>query len=145
MAFAISEKITRAPLLDLFISLFTWMPWAAGAWLGGWRGVVAALVAQFFAIHAFCLTDRILRGKKGRTLTDAQNKLLGPVRNQLALFATTPAVLLFVIARLTEIFVYTPVAWLAKLPDLSPRRLGESLAPQIRRPDRLRSALVLVL
>ncbi|MES2919948.1 MAG: hypothetical protein V4819_00260 [Verrucomicrobiota bacterium] len=117
VAFAISEKITRAPLLDIFISLFTWMPWAAGAWLDGWLGVVAALVAQFVGIHVFCLTDRIIRGKKGRTLTDAQNKLLGPVRNQLALFATVPAVLVFVGARLTEIFLYPVVARLAKMPQ----------------------------
>lgn len=116
VAFAISEKITRAPLLDFFISLFTWMPWVAGAWLGGWRGVVAALIAQFFAIHAFCLTDRIVRGKKGRTLTDAQNRLLGPVRNQLAVFATVPAVLVFVTARLVELTVYPVVARLAKMP-----------------------------
>lgn len=116
LAYAVTEMITRAPWLDAFISFFTWVPWAAGAWLSGWRGVLAALVAQLLAIHAFCVIDRLIRGKQSRTLTDAQAVVLGPVRNHLALLATTPAVLLFVICRVTEVLVYTPVAWLAKLP-----------------------------
>ena len=116
VAFAVSEKITRAPMLDFFISLFTWMPWVAGAWLAGWLGIVAALCAQFLALHGFCLSDRLMRGKKGRTLTDAQNKLLGPVRNQIALLATTPAVPLFALVRVIEVLVYPAVAWIAKMP-----------------------------
>lgn len=116
IAFAISEKITRAPMLDFFISLFTWMPWVVGGWLAGWLGIVASLCAQFFALHVFCLADRLIRGKKGRTLTGAQNKLLGPVRNQIALLATTPAVPLFALVRVIELLVYPVVAWLAKLP-----------------------------
>ena len=116
-AFAISERITRAPLLDLFISLFTWAPWVAGYVLGGGPGVLASLVAQFLALHTFCLTDRLVRGKKGRTLTDAQNKVLGAARNQVALIATTPAVPLFALVRVIEILVYPVVARLAKLPN----------------------------
>jgi len=116
LAFAVCQKITRAPVLDFFISLFTWMPWAAGAIVYGWWGVLASLGAQFVFLHAFCLTDRAIRGKKGRTLTDAQGALLGPVRNQIALVATTPAAVLFVGVRLTEMLVYPVVAWLAKLP-----------------------------
>jgi hypothetical protein len=57
-----------------------------------------------------------VRGRTGRTLTDAQSKLLGPIRNQIALLMTTPAVLAFAIVRMVEILTYTPVAWLAKLP-----------------------------
>src|SRR5688572_26975451 len=77
LAFAISDKIARAPLLDCFVSLFTWVPWALGAWLGGWSGVLAAILAQVIALHGFCLIDRAIRGKRGRTLTDAQNRVLG--------------------------------------------------------------------
>ncbi|MES2476938.1 MAG: hypothetical protein V4640_14235 [Verrucomicrobiota bacterium] len=116
IAYAITDKITRAPVLDLFISLFTWVPWAAGYILGNWCGVLAGLLGQFLALHFFCIIDRMIRGKKGRTLTDAQNKVLGPFRNQVALWATTPAAVLFVLTRVIEMTVYPVVAWLAKLP-----------------------------
>ena len=116
IAYAISERITRAPLLDFFISLFTWMPWAAGYLLDGWHGVLAGLLAQFLALHSFCLLDRAIRGKKGPTLTGAQNKLLGTLRNQLALWMTTPAAVAFVLIRVVEIVFYPAVACLAKMP-----------------------------
>jgi hypothetical protein len=115
-AYAVTPKVTSAPLLDLFISLFTWMPWAAGAFLCGWPGLLGAVVAQVLFLHAFCLTDRLVRGKKGRTLTDAQSRLLGPVLNQVALLVTTPAALVFVLTRLAQILLYPWLTWLAKLP-----------------------------
>jgi hypothetical protein len=114
--FAATERIARAPLLDIFVSLFTWVPWAAGGWLGGWAGVAAAVLAQVVFLHIFCLTHRAIRGKKGRTLTDAQAKLLGPVRNQICLLMQTPAVLVFAQVRLATMLLYPPVAWLGKLP-----------------------------
>ncbi|MBE2203469.1 MAG: hypothetical protein IAE94_03950 [Chthoniobacterales bacterium] len=116
VAFAVTEKITFAPVLDFFISLFTWLPWVAGLWLSGWIGLLAALFAQVVFLHAFCLTHRALRGKKGRTLTDAQARLLGPVRNQLCLLLQTPAVLVFALVRLAEILLYPSVARLGRLP-----------------------------
>ena len=30
IAFAVTDRITVAPALDVFISLFTWIPWVAG-------------------------------------------------------------------------------------------------------------------
>lgn len=116
IAFAVSEKIARAPLLDCFISLFTWIPWVAGYGMDGWLGVLAAAIAQVFALHSFCLIHRAIRGKKGRTLTDAQGAVLGPVRNQLCLLVQTPAVPLFVGVRVVEIFIYPLIAGLGKLP-----------------------------
>ena len=116
IAYAISEKIAQAPLLDFFISLFTWLPWVAGALLYGWRGIVASVIAQILFLHLFCLVHRALRGKKGRTLTDAQGAILGPVRNQLCLMVQTPAILVFVQIRMAEILIYPPIAWLGKLP-----------------------------
>ncbi len=116
LAFAVSERIAFAPVLDIFISLFTWLPWVAGYALGKWPGVLGAVVAQMLALHAFCLVHRALRGKKGRTLTDAQGKVLGPIRNQLCLLVQTPAVFAFVGVRLIEIVFYPIIAWLGKLP-----------------------------
>jgi hypothetical protein len=118
LAYAITEKVAQAPVLDFFVSLFTWIPWVAGARMHGWQGLLSAILAQILFLHAFCLVDRALRGRKSgsRTLTDAQAHLLGPIRNQLALLMTTPAVAAFALVRLVEILTYPTVAWLAKLP-----------------------------
>lgn len=116
VAWKISENVAKAPWLDLFVSLFTWLPWVAGYLIDEWTGLLAGVLAQVVFLHAFCLLHRTLRGKKGRTLTDAQSKLLGPLRNQLCLLVQTPAILVFVQVRLAEIFLYPPIAWLGKLP-----------------------------
>ena len=116
LAYALSDKIAQAPWLDLFISLFTWAPWVMGGFLDGWLGLLAALVAQLVFLHAFCFVHRALRGKKGRTLTDAQGRILGPFRNQLCLMVQTPAIIVFVQVRVAEILIYPPIAWLGKLP-----------------------------
>lgn len=116
LAYAVTDKIAQAPALDFFISLFTWMPWVAGALLGGWLGVAAAVVAQLLFLHAFCLVHRLLRGRKGRTLTDAQGRVLGPIRNQLCLLVQTPAIIAFVGIRATELLLYPAIAALGRLP-----------------------------
>jgi hypothetical protein len=116
MAYAVTERIAETPFLDFFITLFTWLPWVAGGWECGWLGVLAAVVAQLLFLHVFCLVHRALRGRKGRTLTDAQGRILGPFRNQLCLMIQTPAILVFVQVRMAEILIYPPIAWLGKLP-----------------------------
>ena len=116
LAFSVSEKIVRAPFLDLLISIFTWIPWVAGFFLNAWIGTLSALFSQFLGIHVFCFLDRVIRGKPADTLTAAQGRVLGPLRNHLALLATTPATVGFLAVRLIELVVYPPVAWLAKLP-----------------------------
>ncbi len=116
LAYAVTDRIAQAPVLDLFVSLFTWMPWAAGALLGGWTGFFAAVFAQLVFLHAFCLVHRALRGRKGRTLTDAQGRVLGPVRNQLCLLVQTPAIFAFVAVRAAELFLYPLIAALGRLP-----------------------------
>lgn len=116
VAFAVTEKIARAPWVDLFVSLFTWVPWVAGWWLSGWPGVGAAVLAQVAFLHAFCAVDRALRGRPGPTLQGAQARVLGPLRNQLCLLVQTPAIPVFWAIRLAEILLYPPIAWLGRLP-----------------------------
>lgn len=116
VCYAITDRIAEAPALDFFISLFTWIPWLIGAGLGGWLGLGAAVFAQLLFLHAFCLVHRAYYGKEGRTLTDAQSKVLGPIRNQLCLLVQTPAIFAFVAIRATELFLYPVIAWLGHLP-----------------------------
>jgi hypothetical protein len=114
--FGFTDAIERAPVLDIFVSVFTWIPWVAGGMMAGFLGIVAAVTAQVIFLHVFCLVHRLLRGRHGRTLTDAQAKILGPVRNQICLLFQTPAVLVFAQVRLAEIVLYPVVARLGKLP-----------------------------
>lgn len=116
LAYAVTEKVAQAPLLDGFISLFTWIPWGLGFWAGRWSGLAAAVVAQILFLHAFCLVHRALRGRNGRTLTDAQGRVLGPVRNQLCLLVQTPAIFVFVAIRVAELILYPLIAALGRLP-----------------------------
>lgn len=121
LAYAVTKEITHAPWLDLFVSLFTWIPWVAGAWMAGWIGVGAALLAQWVFLNAFCLADRLVRGKPGPTLSHAHAKKLGWVRNEIALLLTTPAVVVFFLVRGAEVLFYPPMAWMAKMPPYKTR------------------------
>jgi hypothetical protein len=116
VAYAVSPRVAQVPLLDVFVSFFLWVPWVAGGVCFGWWGLLASVVAQFLFLHAFCFVDRLVRGGRGRTLTQAQARLLGPVRNQLGLLVTTPAVAVFLLIRLAEILLYPFLVWLARLP-----------------------------
>lgn len=115
-AYAVTERIARAPWVDLFVSLFTWMPWAAGWWMAGWPGAGASVLAQLVFLHVFCAVDRALRGRPGPTLQGAQARVLGAWRNQLCLLVQTPAIPVFWAIRLAEILLYPPIAWLGRLP-----------------------------
>ena len=116
LAFALTEQIAKAPLVDIFVSLFTWVPWVAGWCLEGWPGVGAAVLAQIVFLHLFCAVDRALRGKPGPTLEGAQARVLGWWSNQLCLLVQTPAIPVFWMIRIAEIILYPPIAWLGKLP-----------------------------
>lgn len=115
-AYSVTEKIAQAPLLDGFVSLFTWIPWLLGFYVSRWSGLGAAVIAQILFLHAFCLVHRKLRGRTGRTLTDAQGRVLGPIRNQLCLLVQTPAIFVFVAIRMAEIILYPLIAALGRLP-----------------------------
>ena len=116
LAFAITERIAKAPWVDLFVSLFTWAPWVAGWFLDGLAGTGAAVLAQIVFLHLFCGVDRALRGKPGPILEGAQARVLGWWRNQLCLLVQTPAIPVFWMIRIAEIVLYPPIAWLGKLP-----------------------------
>src|SRR5688500_3126369 len=50
---AASDALARAPLLDVVVSTFTWVPWPVAAALGGWAGLLGAVVGQVVALFAW--------------------------------------------------------------------------------------------
>ncbi|MFZ9931669.1 MAG: hypothetical protein ACO3G9_00520 [Chthoniobacterales bacterium] len=116
LLYAVFPRLTFAPWLDVVVSYFIWLPWVAGACLDGWRGLAAALLAQFVFLHAFCAFDRMVRGRGRKSLEAAHAKKLGWVRNEIALLLTVPAVTVFFLVRLAELLFYPPMALMAKMP-----------------------------
>src|SRR6185312_15257479 len=41
----------RAPLLDLVVASFTWIPWVVAAYLGRWPAFAGALIGQVLALY----------------------------------------------------------------------------------------------
>ena len=45
------EAYTKAPWLDLLLSVMIWIPWLVGGWRGGILGIIAAVIAQIVAMQ----------------------------------------------------------------------------------------------
>lgn len=105
-----------APWLDIWVSLFTWVPWVAGGIHSGWPGLPAIFVAQLAALHIFCLGDRLLRGRRGPTIMATLEKVVGVGGNQLGLYCTLPALPLFLQIRLAQCVLYPVLRMAVKFP-----------------------------
>ncbi len=110
--------LTRAPALDLTVSLFTWAPWVFAAVAGGWRAFAGALAGQILALLVWTRGHELLHrdAARGPRIVKALNHLVGPVRNHAALWATTLALPVFWVVRLAEILVYPILIWLLGFP-----------------------------
>lgn len=95
--------------------MFTASDWTRDLGFGV-TGIFAALIGQLLVLHLFCLTHRLVYGKKGKTITDTNNQLIGIMANQLALFVQLPAVATFVSIRFSQYTVYPLLCLLAGLP-----------------------------
>jgi len=106
LCYRVYPDTAYAPMLDVWVSLFSWAPWVAGGVCFGWRGLLASLAAQALVLHVFCWGDRLLRGKKGFTIMGTLRKMVGVCGNQLGLYATLPALPLFLQIRLAQWVLY---------------------------------------
>jgi len=114
----LKEIVRCAPTLDLVVSVFTWIPWVVGLSLLGWRGLVAAVVAQFISLKAWCLIHELANREaaRGPRIVEVINRLVGPWRNHLALWVTAIALPGFLMIRLIEIVVYWTLPLLLNFP-----------------------------
>lgn len=111
-----TERITAAPGLDVAVSALTWIPWACAGWFYGLAGVLGCAVGQVAALLIFCAWDRQVRGAKGPTIARTVNRLTSPLRNNLALFSTLPAVPVFLMIRFSQLTTYPVLVRTVRLP-----------------------------
>jgi hypothetical protein len=116
----ISEAFTKAPLLDLIVSMILWVPWLIGGFIAGWLGVLASLVAQFTVMQIWSFLHELAHRQeweKGSRIYGFMNQRFGWWRNNLALWATTLAVPVFFTIRFAEVFVYPILVWVLEFPN----------------------------
>lgn len=115
----LSDACCRAPLLDVVVGLLTVFPWVFGAWVGGFPGFLAAIVAQLATlliwqtIHEAVHADAV----KGPRIIKVTNAKFGAARNLTAVYWTAWATPVFWAVRMGQWFIYKPLVWLIHLPD----------------------------
>lgn len=110
---------TKAPGLDVIVSLFLWIPWVVGGIIDGLLGIVAALAAQFIAMEAWIVVHEFAHRKefKGSRIHGFLNQKFGWWRNNVALWATALAVPVFFVIRFAEALVYPILVWVLDFPN----------------------------
>jgi hypothetical protein len=114
----VTAACTRAPLLDLVLGVFTWIPWLAGAIILGWRGFIGALLGELLAYYFWVLSHELIHrdAVRGPRIVKYINRTVGRWRNHLALWITVVAFPGFLFVRLLEVAVYPSLIWLLRFP-----------------------------
>jgi hypothetical protein len=109
---------SRAPGLDVIVSLFTWIPWVVAAATGGWVGLLGAVAGQMVAMGAWCLWHELAhpRARQGPRIVKFINRTVGRWQNHLALWLTAIALPGFLFIRFLEYVMYPPLVWLLDFP-----------------------------
>ncbi len=111
-----TEKITRAPALDVAVSALTWIPWAFSFWLAGWVGLLGCVLGQIGAMQLFCVWHAKVTGRSGQRIARTLNRLTSPFANHFALFATLPALPAFLLIRFSQLTTYPILVRTVRLP-----------------------------
>jgi hypothetical protein len=115
----ISEACTKAPTLDLVVSVLTWLPWLFCGVVAGWLGFTGALVAQIGVMqlwifgHELFHTDAVRDGR----IVSYLNQRFGWWRNHLGLWVTAMALPAFFAIRFAQLFVYPFLTFLLGFPN----------------------------
>jgi len=114
----LQDALTKAPLLDGVVSMFTWVPWVAGSAIYGWRGLLAAILGQIVTLTLWCFFHELAHREaaRGPRIVKTINRVVGRWRNHLALWVTAIALPGFIFIRLIETGVYWTLPVLLKFP-----------------------------
>lgn len=118
----------RAPALDITVFLFTVASPIVGAVWGAAQDssfldclalLGTGIAAEIAALWAWIILHELRhysRASKAPRVRTTLSKLVGPVRNHVAVWWTAWAVPVFALIRFAEYFVYPPLVWLIKFP-----------------------------
>ncbi len=116
---SISQSCTKAPALDLIISLIIWIPWVFGIYFSGGLGFLTVILAQMIAMQLWIFIHELIHQEavKGPRILKFVNQKFGWWRNYLALWATLIALPAFFVIRFAEIVAYPALVWILDFPN----------------------------
>jgi hypothetical protein len=125
---ALRDFACRAPALDVTVFLFTVASPIVGVVWGAVQGssiveclslLGAGVGAEIAALWVWIVLHEIRhysRASKQPRVRATLSRIVGPVRNHVAVWWTAWAVPVFALIRVAEYFVYPPLVWLVKFP-----------------------------
>lgn len=114
----LADVLARAPLLDVVVSVLTWVPWVVGLVGGGWLGLAGVLGGQAVALTSWVFVHEAThrRARRGPRIVKVLNRVVGRAPNHLALWVSLVALPGFWVIRLSEVLLYPPLRWLLGFP-----------------------------
>lgn len=115
---ALSQACTRAPMLDIAVASFTWVPWVIAAYIAGWAGFLGCLIGQFFACYAWAFLHELAHpaARRGPRIVKFINVVVGRWQNHTALWVTVIALPLFWGIRIIQITMWWTLVVLLDFP-----------------------------
>ena len=115
---ALFDSFRKAPRLDVWVALLTWVPWVVGAICGGWGGLVGTVIGQAIALLLWCWTHEAAhpQAARGPRIVKFWNRTIGRPRNHGALWFSVIALPGFWVIRFTQIFAYWPLRMMLGFP-----------------------------
>ncbi|HEY7088763.1 MAG TPA: hypothetical protein VH518_11780 [Tepidisphaeraceae bacterium] len=115
----LGEAFARAPMLDLWVAMLTWVPWVIMCWVAGWIGLAGALVGQMISLATWCWIHELMHREAlhGPRIVKFINRAVGRWQNHLALWVTLVALPGFWFIRMIQITAYWPLVVLLGFPS----------------------------
>jgi len=115
---AITEKLCRAPWLDLLVGSFTCFPWIIALILGGWQALAGTVLGQAAALSVWTSIHELMYRQhvQGPRIVKTLNRIVGTWQNYLALYVTLIALPGFWLIRLMQVISYWPLVALLGFP-----------------------------
>ena len=119
----LSDACCRAPLLDVIVFYFTFLPLIVGPLIAGWPGLLSAVLAQLATLLTWQTIHEALHREatKGPRIIKVLNKKFGAVRNLTAVYITGFVIPIFWLIRMAQLILYPPIVRLVNFPAYNAR------------------------